>query len=105
MLYPFPSLLTPFSTLLTTFPRTFILKSNAINGRNPPYCLFPVIEFIDEEATDCINEEVIVVINKAAIGAIIVPENRPSCFFISVFTVSIAPSINRPDFYSETQFQ
>ena len=48
---------------------------------------FPVIALINEEATGCINEK--------AIGAIIAPRNPLSCCFISCFTVSVAPSINR----------
>ena len=35
-------------------------------------------------------------------GAIIVPSNPPSYFFISCFTVSFAPSINKPDFSSDS---
>ena len=34
--------------------------------------------------------------------SVIAPRNTPSCFFISHFTVSVAPSINRPDFSNET---
>ena len=55
-------LLYPFSVLLAPFPKTFIIKGNANNGRNPPYCNFPAlmtlfsdIPFINEEATGCIN--------------------------------------------------
>ena len=39
---------------------------------------FPVIAFINEEATGCINEEAVGAINEAAIGAIIAPRNPPS---------------------------
>ena len=28
--------------LATPFPRTFIIKENANNGRNPPSCPFPI---------------------------------------------------------------
>ena len=85
-------------TLHTSFPRTFIIKSNANNGGNPP---FPVIAFINEEVTGCINEETIDANNEAAIGAIIAPRGE-SYFFISCFTVLIAPSVNRPDFSSDS---
>ena len=60
---------------LTPFPRTFIIKGNASNGRNPPSCPysalmtpFPVMAFINKEATDCINEESIGAINEATVG-------------------------------------
>ena len=76
-------------TLLTYFPRTFIIKGNANNERNPFSCPFSalitpflVIAFINEEATGCIYEEVIGAINGAAIGSIIGSRNPPSCFFI-----------------------
>ena len=45
----------------------------------------------------CINEETIGAINEAPIDAIIVPKNPPSYFFDSCFTISVAPSINRPE--------
>ena len=45
----------------------------------------------------CINEETIGAINEAPIDAIIVPKNPPSYFFVSCFTISVAPSINRPE--------
>ena len=63
---------------------------------------FPDIAFINEEATGSINEEAIGVINEAAIGAIIGPVNSPLCFLIPCFTVSVAPSIYRPDFSSDS---
>ena len=91
-------LLYSLSALLTPFPRTFIIKGNA---KNPPFCRFPVIVFINKEGTGSINEEATGVINEIAIGAIIAPRNPPSCFFISCFTVSLSPSINRPDFSSD----
>ena len=82
-------LLYPLPALVTTFPRTFIIKGNANNGRNPPPCSFPalmnpfaVMTFINEEDTGCINEEATGAINEAAIGAIIAPRNPPSCFFL-----------------------
>ena len=52
--------------------------------------------FINEEATSFINGDAISVINEAAIGAIIAPTNPASCFFL--FPVSVASSINIPDF-------
>ena len=64
--------------------------------------LFSVTEFINEEAIGCINEEVIGAINEAAIGPIIAGRITPSCFFISCFTVLLAPSINRPDFFNDS---
>ena len=64
-------LLYPFPALLTSFPRTFIIQGNANNGRNL-LSPFPVIAFINEEATGVFNE--------AAIGAIIAQRNPPSCF-------------------------
>ena len=97
LLYAFPALLTPFA-------RTFFIKGNANDGRNPYSCPFPAIAFINEEATGCINEEAIGTINQAAIGPIVAPRKLLSCFFfISYFTVSIAPSINRPCFSSDSK--
>ena len=65
---------------------------------------FPNIALINEKLTGRINEEAIGAIYEAAIGAIIALRNPPSCFFISCFTVSVAPSSNRPDFYSGSRF-
>ena len=62
---------------------------------------FPVIAFTNEEATCCINEEAIGPINEAAEVAIIAPRNPPSCFYILCFTVSVAPSINKPESCSD----
>ena len=62
---------------------------------------FPDIAFINEEGTVCINVEATGVINEAAIGAIIAPGNPPSCFFISCFTASVAPLINRSESSSD----
>ena len=93
--YPLPALVTPF-------PRTFIIKGNANNERNPPSCTSPVIAFINAKATGCVNEEAIRAFNEAVIGSIIAPRNPPSCFFISFFNVSLASSINRPDFSSDS---
>ena len=95
LLYPLPALLTPFS-------RTITIKDNSNNGRNPPSCPFPVTAFINKEATSCINEEAIGAINDAVIGGIIAQKNPP--FFISCFTVSVAPSVNRLDFSSDYDF-
>ena len=82
LLYSYPALVTPIC-------RTFIIKGNANNGRNPPSCPFPTlmtpfpdILFINEQATGFINEEAIGVINETAIGTIIAPTNTPFCFFI-----------------------
>ena len=62
---------------------------------------FPDIEFINEEATGCIDEEAVGAIYEVAKGAIIGARNLPSYFFISCFNVSIALSINGPEFYSD----
>ena len=90
-----------FSFSYSSFSENF----NVNNERNPPSCPFPVlmtpfsdIAFISKETLDCINKDTISAINEAAIGAIIAPTNPPYFFFISSFTVSVAPSINTPDF-------
>ena len=49
-----------------------------------------------------INQVATVAINEAAIGAIIAPRNPPSCIFILCFTVWVAPSVNRPNFSSDS---
>ena len=89
-----------------SFSRTFIIKGNANNERNPHFCPFPVlltpfpvIAFFNEEAKDCINEGTIGAINEAAI---IAPRNPTSCYFISCFTASVVSSINRLDFSSDS---
>ena len=65
---------------------------------------FPVIVFINEETIVCINEEAIGAINEAAIGTILAPRNPRSCFLISCFAVSVAPSTNRLDLSSNSTF-
>ena len=35
----------------------FINKGKANKGRNPPFCFFPFIAFINQEATGCISGE------------------------------------------------
>ena len=75
-------LLYPLTVLLTPFPRIFVIKDNPNNERNLPSYLFPVIAFINEEATSCINEEVVGTMNTAATGAIIDLRNSPSWIFI-----------------------
>ena len=70
----------------------FTIKCNANNnGRDPLFCPFPalmtpfpVIAFITEEATGCINEEAIGAVNEAAIGAIIPQEMRLLVFLFHV---------------------
>ena len=59
---------------MTPFPRNSIIICNAINERNPP-CYFyalltpsPVIVFMNEEATGCINKEAIGAISEVASG-------------------------------------
>ena len=99
LLYPLPALLNPFPG---TFPGT---KNEGIPPSSPFSALmtsFPDIAFISEEANGCINEEAIGAINEAAIRTIIASRNPPFCFSISCFTVSVAPSINRPDFSSDS---
>ena len=96
------------SAIVTPFPRTFIIKVNANNGRIQQSCPFPalmtpfaVTAFINEEATVCINGETIGAINEAAIGAIIAGRN-PTGFFILCFTVLLVPSVNRPEISSDS---
>ena len=79
--YPLPALLTPFH-------KTFIIKDNANNGRNPPSCLFPIIAFINEEDTGCINKEVIGAINETTTSAIIASRNLRSGFIYFIFFIS-----------------
>ena len=57
---------------------------NANNRGVLPFCPFPDIVFINEEAKGCISEE--------ARDAIITSRNLYSCVFISCFTVSVATS-------------
>ena len=78
VLFPLPALVTPF-------PRTFIIKGNGNNGRNPLSSPFPLIVFINEEATSSMSEEATGAINEAAIGATVASRNPPSCFFILCF--------------------
>ena len=56
-----------FSALVTPFPKTFFIKGNANNNKITPFCyfLFTVIEYINEEATGCVNEEAIGAIKEA----------------------------------------
>ena len=61
-----------------------------------PMTPFPLIAFINEGATDCINED--------GTGAIIAPRNPHFCFFISCFTVSVAPLINKHELLVALQF-
>lgn len=83
------------------FPRTFIIKGNANNGRNPQFFTaletrFLDIALINEEVIGCINKEAMDTVTKAAI----VPINSPFCFFS--FHVLVAPSVNSPEFYSDS---
>ena len=73
-------LLYHLSVLSKHFSRGFIIKGNANNGRKPPSCPVPVIGFINEEITVCINQEAIGAINEAAVVLFIAPRNPPSCF-------------------------
>ena len=87
-------------------PEKNILKK--VNNKRIPLCCpfpvllthFSVIAFINEETTGCVNKEAVGGINEANINVIIALRNLPSCFFISCFTVSVAPSVNKPDFSS-----
>ena len=83
------------TALVTPFTKTLIIKGITNSGIIPTSCPspalltpFPDAAFINEEATGCINQ--------ATIGTIIGPRNPPSCFLISCFTVSVAPSVKRP---------
>ena len=49
LLYPLLNLLAPFS-------RTFNIKGNGNDGKNPHSYTFPDIAFINEETTGCVNE-------------------------------------------------
>ena len=93
LLFPYPALLTPFS-------KTFIIKGNANNRRNSPSGPFPDITFINKDVNKDINEEPISAIDEAVIGAIIAQDIH--LIFISCFTISVAPSIYRPDLSSDS---
>ena len=86
--YPLPALLIPFH-------KTFIVKDNANNERNPYSCLFPIVAFISEEDTGCINEEATGAITEATTGAIIASRNLPSCFiyFMFLFHLSVTDEV------------
>ena len=79
LFYPFPAILALFSDLVTPLTRTFIIKGNVNNGRNPPSCPFPVKALV---ATGCMNEEAIDAIKEPAIGAIIAPKKSTFLFFL-----------------------
>ena len=49
---------------------------------------FPVIVFINEEATGCINEDAIDAINEADIGDMIGPRNPSFCFLFHAILFS-----------------
>ena len=100
LLYSLPAYVNPF-------PKTFIIKGNDnpngnANARDALMAPFQVLTFVNEEATCCINSEARYAINEAVISAIMAGKNRSPCFFISCFTVSLAPSINRPEFSSDS---
>ena len=53
----------PLHALVTPFPRTFVIKGNANNGRNPPFSPFPAlmtsfsgIAFINDETIGCMKK-------------------------------------------------
>ena len=81
------------------FHITFINTGDANNGRNPPFCSFPVTEFINEAATGCINKEATGAINEAAIYDII--HLLVFLFQVLVF-VSVAPSVKKLHFSSDS---
>ena len=102
MLCHLPALLNPPRKIL-------IIKDNANNGINALSSLFPalmtsflVIAVINEESTDLINQKAIGNINGAVIGTLIAPRNRRDRFFISCYTVSVAPLINKPESSSDS---
>ena len=78
---------------MTPFPHRAFINEEAIG-------------YINEKAVGAVNEAAIYAINEAGIGAIIAPRNPPFfyfiCCFISYFTVSVALSINRPDFFNDS---
>ena len=89
-----------------SFPKIlFSNKCPSKTVRNPSSSFsltpFPKVPFTNEEAASCFNENTIGAINEAAIGAIKTGRAPPSCFFISCSTVSVAPSINRPEYSSD----
>ena len=63
---------------------------------------FPVIAFINDKATGCINEEVMMLSMKQAQVLPMQEEIHLLVFFISCFTFSLAPSINKPEFSSDS---
>ena len=76
--------------LVTPFPRTFIIRGNANNERNPPFCTFPAVltrfpvtALINEKASRSINEEATGGYNE---GAIIAERNAPSCFLFHILS-------------------
>ena len=76
--------------LVTPFPRTSIIRGNANNERNPPFCTFPAVltrfpvtALINEKASRCINEEATGGYNE---GAIIAERNAPSCFLFHILS-------------------
>ena len=95
----------PLPALANLLPdMAFIIKSNINNGINLPSCPFPTlvtpfpdIAFINQEAAGCISKKGIGAIIEVAIAAIIAPRNPRSSFFISCFSASVGPQINRPE--------
>ena len=80
--------MTLFLAHVTPFPRTFIIKGNTNDGKNLPSCPFPVISFINGEATGCVNDEAIGTINKVSIDApiaIIAPKTYTFLLFYFMF--------------------
>ena len=98
-------LLYPLLALVTPFPRTFIIKGNANNGRHPPSCShysfssYSIYQWQSHRLYQWRSHDAI---NEASTGATIAGRNPPSCFFISCFTFSLAPSINKPQFSSDS---
>ena len=62
---------------MTPFPRAFIIKDNANNGKDLSSCPFPDIACTHQEATSCINQE--------TRGAVIAPRKTTFLFFCFLF--------------------
>ena len=87
-------LLYPKLALITISLCDSITIDNVNNGKNQFFCHFSVIAFFNEKAMGAVVE--------AVIDAIIAPWNPPSGFCISNVTVSVAPSISKPNFCSNS---
>ena len=88
---------------LSTIPflRNFVIKGNANNRINPPFCFFPAL-LTPLSVTVFINQGVTGAVTEASKCGIIAARNPLTCIFIWSFTISVAPSINRPDFCNDS---